>query len=417
MLAYTPEVAWPEPCTLVMGVQASLSLFGGPRSLCRRIRRHIKQCFPDLQIRMAMAPSARGAMILAAFQHTGPLRILKSSTLARQLARLPLQTLPAAQAFMTWLQSLGCTTLGQLNALARTGLKQRTHPELLVQLDQAYGRLSLPLSWFTNTPAFELKLPLTYAVEHAGALQAVARGTLDQACQWLNQHQLACHTLQFRLYHESGRHARPATLLHITRANPGWLPADFLPLLEQRLHTLCLEQPVVALGIGIAQTQQRQACSGQLFPDAAEQRRLEEHVLDLIRTRLGGETVRFPHPVAEYLPEYANQWACNNAAASAVPGQARVAGLVRTDLPPHSRPAWLFNPPVPLETRHNRPVYAGQQLRLLHGPERLESRWWSHGGHQQRDYFIALAGNGVRYWVYRQRDTLQPLWFLHGQFG
>ena len=34
-----------------------------------------------------------------------------------------------------------------------------------------------------------------------------------------------------------------------------------------------------------------------------------------------------------------------------------------------------------------------------------------------RDYFVAQDQRAVRYWIYRERDTEQARWFLHGFFG
>jgi protein ImuB len=80
-----------------------------------------------------------------------------------------------------------------------------------------------------------------------------------------------------------------------------------------------------------------------------------------------------------------------------------------------------------------RPWLDGRPLRLLSGPERIESGWWD-GEAVARDYFIAGDEEGALLWVYRQRlqataaaegisqgspGTAQPPahWFLHGWFG
>jgi protein ImuB len=55
-------------------------------------------------------------------------------------------------------------------------------------------------------------------------------------------------------------------------------------------------------------------------------------------------------------------------------------------------------------------------LKLLRGPERIESGWWD-GARIARDYFVAQDQHAVRYWIYRERDHEQPRWFLHGVFG
>jgi protein ImuB len=68
-----------------------------------------------------------------------------------------------------------------------------------------------------------------------------------------------------------------------------------------------------------------------------------------------------------------------------------------------------------LTVRDDRPIYYGP-LQLLRGPERIESGWWDHL-RIARDYFVAQDQQAVRYWIYRERDTEQARWFLHGLFA
>ena len=65
-------------------------------------------------------------------------------------------------------------------------------------------------------------------------------------------------------------------------------------------------------------------------------------------------------------------------------------------------------------------MLGGQPLRLLSGPERIESGWWD-AALAERDYFIAQLPGGALVWVYRARLPLAASpasgWFLHGRFG
>ena len=61
----------------------------------------------------------------------------------------------------------------------------------------------------------------------------------------------------------------------------------------------------------------------------------------------------------------------------------------------------------------------GRPLRLLAGPERIETGWWDEHP-VQRDYFIAEAHDGALVWVFRHRlpqPPGEPVWFLQGLFG
>ena len=82
-------------------------------------------------------------------------------------------------------------------------------------------------------------------------------------------------------------------------------------------------------------------------------------------------------------------------------------------------PPWLLPQPLRLEVRGEKPQYHGP-LRLLAGPQRLETGWWDDGaqGLALRDYFIARSDEAGLLWVYRER--LQPnavRWYLQGIYA
>jgi protein ImuB len=77
------------------------------------------------------------------------------------------------------------------------------------------------------------------------------------------------------------------------------------------------------------------------------------------------------------------------------------------------RPFWLLTNPVSLPVKQHRPFY-GSPLRLIRGPERIEDGWWA--GLAVRDYYVAQAENGTRYWLYQERGS-ETGWFLHGLFA
>src|SRR5690606_33093824 len=119
LLQYTPEVARAEQGVVLLDVGASLRAFGGVRSLYRQVRRTVRGL--GLDARIAMAPTATGAWLLACQTLGRRRRVLKMSTLVGQLNPLPCECLPAARPYLAWLQSIGCRTLGGLLRLPRAG--------------------------------------------------------------------------------------------------------------------------------------------------------------------------------------------------------------------------------------------------------------------------------------------------------
>ena len=105
LLQYTPQVTQAEEATLLMDVGASLSLFGGPAALCRRIRANLRAL--GFTAWLSCAPTARGAWLLAR-QKAG--RTLAMASLVRRLDRLPAALPPPGRAFAAWFDGIGCFT-------------------------------------------------------------------------------------------------------------------------------------------------------------------------------------------------------------------------------------------------------------------------------------------------------------------
>ena len=97
-------------------------------------------------------------------------------------------------------------------------------------------------------------------------------------------------------------------------------------------------------------------------------------------------------------------------------------------LPDALSPTWLLRPPQPLATAHDQPLHKGQPLRLISGPQRVETGWWPDPAAPgapaaARDYYIAQNPAAELLWVYRERATSAapsaagPRWFLHGLYA
>ncbi|MFJ0700548.1 DNA polymerase Y family protein, partial [Bordetella bronchiseptica] len=118
--------------------------------------------------------------------------------------------------------------------------------------------------------------------------------------------------------------------------------------------------------------------------------------------------MRRARPAADHRPEQANRWQAAHDPPPADPAADQPERL--------ERPFWLLSPALPLSIQQHRPTYNGQALRLVRGPERIESGWWD-AALTVRDYFVAEDAAGARYWLYRERDARQARWFLHGLFA
>lgn len=419
LLRYTPELCLAASHTLLLNLGPSLSLFGGPRALSRQVRADIQRL--AAMPRLSLAPTAQGAWLLACHAQGGPRRALRAATLARRLQPLPCALLPAAQPHQAWLHAIGCHTLGALQSLPRAGLHRRCGPALLDTLDRAWGHAPDPRPWFEPPLTFEARLEPPEAIIHTEAVLACAQRLFVSLTGWLAARQQAVTGLMLTLSH-TGRRAsatqHPPTLVPLALADPTWQAEHPLRLLAEHLARTVLPAPVVDITLSISQLAPRPTVSNRLFTDPGGEPADHQRLLELLTARLGPDRVLQPEACADHRPEAAHHWA---AATGALPAatvhDSAVSNATALALPdPATRPAWLLPAPLPLSTDGMRPLYEGTPLQIVHGPERLESNWWSTTP-AARDYFVARGPDQALFWVYRERTRQDARWFLHGLFG
>ncbi|WP_343732356.1 DNA polymerase Y family protein [Duganella sp.] len=407
LLQYTPQLAQAEEATLLLDVGASLRLFGGIRTLCRKVRHSVRAL--GFTGWLSCAPTARGAWLLAC-SNAG--RAVKLHALERKLASLPVGLLPPARAHLSWLEGIGCMTLGQLYRLPRPGLQRRCGRPLLDMLDDAHGVRPELHQWLQAPTSFHAKLELFDRVENAEALLFGAHRLLLQLTGWLSAHQLAVERIRLLLEHERGRSAGPPTVIEVVLAEPTWKDTHLVRLLKERLAKQELDAPVIGLRLEAPQVQPMAPLSDSLFPEPGGSKEDWQRLLELLAARLGPDNVLQAVPSADYRPEQANTWL-------SIQKKVRPAAA-RAQLPPDigslPRPAWLLAKPIPLLLRDHRPYY-GSPLRLRSTGERIEAGWW--GEMQTRDYFMAQGADHAHYWLFKERSASdkEPRWYLQGLFG
>jgi len=404
MLQYTPEVALGPDASLLLDVGAGLRVFGGPAALCRRIRDSLRQLGCHAQV--GMGPTAYGAWLLAARATPGPRRVLRLPALMRRVAGLPCLLLPPARPHREWLDGIGCRTLAALLKLPRSGLQRRCGHELLALLDRICGHKPDLFTWIQAPPEFSARLELLARIDHAPAVLAVARRLVQQLAGWLRASQAAAGAIVLVLEHERGRHARPPTLLTVALAHPAWEADHLLHLLKEHLDRLVLEAPAIAVGLRTDAIVPRAAPSETLFTDPGGTPADHERLLELLVARLGPDRVLTARPLADHRPEVASRWL---PALDRGRPDAEACGFAA------ERPLWLLQQPIALIMRQQRPYY-GTPLRLVRGPERIESGWWD-GAPVARDYFVAESTDRIRYWIYLDQALDEPRWYLHGLYA
>ncbi len=455
-LQFTPCVAELPPHTVLLEVAASRRLFGGLQRLAGRLRETLAPL--GHRTRWACAPTALGAALLARWegwaghadasasqsgrlstgQSTGDseglptgLRMLDLQDLRAALAQVPLGWLCESPAELEKLQGMGLHSLGDLRGLPRQGLARRTGPDLLRRLDQAWGDALDLHQWVTCPPSFEARLELFARADSVEQVLHGAQWLLARLVHWVTAQQARVGRFTLEMAHEA-RHrsedgAAPRSALSVALAQPSADAAHLHALLRERLAQFVLPAPTLELHLRCDELAHLPPPEGELFPTRA---RAQEGLLRLVehlQARLGPQRVHGLHPVADHRPERgvglsAAQPLRRATPAASLPsskGPGEELPCPSAALPHLTRPAWLLPEPRPLTEHRGRPLLEGQPLRLLAGPERIETGWWD-GPAAARDYFVAATPAGLLVWIFRTRlpsPDESAGWALQGWFA
>jgi protein ImuB len=173
-------------------------------------------------------------------------------------------------------------------------------------------------------------------------------------------------------------------------------PGMLFELTRNRLEQASIPKPVVAVRLLARELPPFVPASRDLFDSRPAQALPWPQLRERLRARLGDEAVWRAAPTGDPRPELA--W--RRASADDDAACAREAPLRPR------RPAWLLQRPVPLRDPH---------VRIVSGPERLESGWWD-GADARRDYYLIETSQGQRAWAFAPVGE-QGRWMLHGWFA
>ncbi|KPF51061.1 hypothetical protein D621_12500 [beta proteobacterium AAP51] len=436
-LAFTPAVVLHDAQTVLMEVQGSLRLFGGPAALHQRLQAALAPL--GHRVQMAAAPTAVGAALLARWWPRGDLTTAAGphlllgphatdlAALQALLAPAPVWLLGPGREHWEALQGMGLHTLHDLQQMPRAGLARRFGTEVLDELDRALGRRPDPRRWLALPAHFDSRLELLARAETTDQVLHGAAVLLARLLAWAQAHQARVGSFTLRMRHERQRRVlQPPTELAVALAEPSAELAHLQLLLRERLARLTLTAPTLELQLSCQHLVAGAVPNGELFPTQASQAEGLVRLLERLRARLGDDQVLRLQAVADHRPEHASatvpaQGSASSISPSTAPSAAPSTAPSATPGPlPLHRPAWLLPVPQPLAERAALPVLQGRPLQLLSGPERIETGWWD-GAPAVRDYYIAQTPEGALVWVWHARlpdaDDAAPRWYLQGRFG
>jgi protein ImuB len=417
---FTSFVCIEAPSLLLLEIAGSLQLFGGLKALRQRIVSGLNS--QGFSAATAIAPTPLAATWLA--RAGRKVCILDARNLSGKLGPLPLSCLDWPDSVTESLRGMGVSCIGEALRLPRQGFAKRFGAARLLEIDRALGRLPDPRVNYRAPERFSADYDLQEEQSDSELLLHACRELLLKLEGFLLTRQMAVQHVLLVFFHLQG----PATHLALGCVQADRAVQHWFDLLKIKFDRLKLPAPVIAIQLRAGRTQAFSA-ETDILPFNQRAKRYNKlsiaHLAERLSARIGDESVHGITMVAEHRPQYAwrRQWVCGDVPHCAnVPGQrtGHEPSTSLQELQRHNslvlrRPLWMLAEPRPLVTEAGLPVCEGI-LRLLDGPERLETGWWDDDG-IARDYFVACNPQGVHLWIYRDRKKEGGLWFLHGMFG
>ena len=383
---YSSMVSLEGDDAIVLEVEASLSLFGPWPQFEARLREDLNAL--GFQHRIAMAPTPLGACVLAIAQDG--MAISEDEHLRNALGRMPVSLSRLPEKIITALNATGIRQLKQLFALPRDALARRFTPALLSHLDRMTGVQSDPRELYRPPDVFEERIELNYDIEHHPALLFPIKRLVNDLAAYLAGRDGGVQRFIIALEHENF----PDTHITVGLLSAERDGARLFDLAKSRLEHTTIPEPVRGLRLIARELPPFVPAGRDLFDERPALALPWEALRDRFRARLGSDAVYQLNLHPDPRPEKT----------------LRITPQLKKEpdvllLPP--RPTWLLDHPIPLRD---------YDLRVLSGPERIESGWWD-GGDVRRDYYVVQTSQGQRAWAFQPAGVNDGAWMLHGWFA
>jgi protein ImuB len=381
---FSSQVSVFYPRALLFEIESSLGLFGPWPQFEARLRAELTEL--GFRHRIVAAPNPAAARVLA--NACDGLAVADNETLHRVLGQMPIDRVGLEPEVATALSRMGLRTLSQVQALPRHTLARRFEAQVLKHLDTLLGHRSLALAFYLPPDRFDVRIELNFDVlSHQALLFPLRRLTSDLSA-FLCGRDSGVQRFDLLLEHAG----LPDTQIKVGLLSAERDPAMLFELARGRLEQVQVESPVRGFRLVAHDLPRFVPQHRELFDERPQQSLPWEQLRERLRARLGDEAVQGLRWQADHRPEHSWQ---PNADSHAYPPS-----------PGLQRPGWLLTEPQQLHEG---------AVRILMGPERIESGWWD-GGDVRRDYYLIETRSGQQAWAWRMVGEAGPLW-LQGWFA
>lgn len=380
----TSDIAlWP-PNGLLLRVHPMLSLYGGLQPYWLAVQQRLQPLAFIHTYACGQTPLA--ARLLA----RQGLKLIdeEPQKLHEAIRHCPLSATDLSTKQQHQLTRVGVRRVGELLAISTTELSQRFSHDLAIYTGRLSGHFSHPQIFYYPPPHFRQTLTLLYGVENSQRLLSPIQALLLQLEHFLRLRDKLTTRLLLRFVHQDNSTAE----FCIESAQAEYQASFWQSLIVLKLEKLTLCEAVHAIMLKVTELQDKPGQCQDLF--AGQQgRQTPLQLLAQLQVKLGKEALKGLSLGDDFRPEQSTGYTEPDFTGSS---------CINRTLP-SMRPLLLCDPPIALN----------EKVRLLHGPERIETGWWDNKP-VHRDYFIGRCTKGRWLWVYR---TPQAQWFIQGVFS
>lgn len=401
---FSSQVSTDLPHAVVLEVGGSLKLFGPWPRFEARLREELQAL--GIRHRITLAPNPQAARLLG---NVGDGLALDDDDLVAGLGRIPVDRAGLPSEVATALSRMGLRRLQQVFALPRDGLARRFPRDLLSWLDTVRGLQEAPLRHYRPPDRFDSRIELEHEVESSQALLFPLRRLTADLAAFLAGRDGGVQRFVLRLEHDR----RTDTEVVVGLLAPEREASVLFELARGRLEQARVPAPVRGLRLLARELPSFVPARRDLFDLRPQQAVPWLQLRERLRARLGDDAVHGLAVQADHRPEHAWRRLDRDdprAKNLSVFKQSRTSdgtkGKNDSTFPQHLRPGWLLSEP---------PLLPDHSLRLLAGPERIESGWWDDTD-ARRDYYLIETATGQRGWAWCPAGSHGP-WTLHGWFA
>ncbi|MCK7460334.1 Y-family DNA polymerase [Idiomarina aminovorans] len=369
-----------SPKGIAIELNSLSQLYGGLNATLETLSREVRVL--PLTVQFAVASNPLAAKLLAEYEGSASLSPEDSSA---RLKLLPISAAGLSTKVQKHCQAAGFRQLGELMQLPGSEVGRQLGLDTLLHLEQLQGRKQQSYDFFMPPESFQQSLDLVTEIPYWQGLLFPLKRLFGELEDFLYQRQKVIQQVDIELLHRNA----PPSVISVSLAGPGWRGQNFLSLLQLKMESTPLPEPVIEIKLQASELLNSEQHTSHFF--GAQQYRHETlSLIGRLQAKLGNPAVfspamnddprpgnnEFPRPAGEKPP----------ALSSAL-----------------KRPLWLLRPAE---------LTSIDLWQLRHGPERKVCGWWD-AGEVERDYWIAQDKHRRLGWLYYESGQ----WYLQGWFS